>query len=67
MEPTSSSTSDSHIISQSSTYLLTPSRARAISLTLRSTVHDEILKTCFEPDADEVKENMLYRFVSFLY
>ncbi|PWA81120.1 TLD-domain containing nucleolar protein [Artemisia annua] len=61
MEPTSSSTSDSHIILQSSTYLLTPSRAWSISLTLRSTMRDEILKTCFEPDADEVKENMLYR------
>ncbi|XP_076952824.1 uncharacterized protein LOC143626717 [Bidens hawaiensis] len=60
-EPSSSSIGDSRVIAQSTNYLLTPSRAWSISLTLRSTMRDEILKTCFSPNADEVKENLLYR------
>ncbi|KAI7734162.1 hypothetical protein M8C21_026394 [Ambrosia artemisiifolia] len=61
LQPSSSSTGDSHSLSQSNHYLLTPGRAWSVSLTLRSTMRDEILKTCFTPDVDEVKENLLYR------
>lgn len=61
LEASSSSISDSESITQSNSYLLTPGRAWSISLTLRSTMRDEILKTCFTPDADQVKENILYR------
>ncbi|KAL4578940.1 hypothetical protein LXL04_015072 [Taraxacum kok-saghyz] len=63
LEPSSSSsssTSNSHSIAESHNYLLTPGRAWTISLTIRSTMHDEILKACFSHD-DEVKENILYR------
>lgn len=62
MEASSSSTNDNHSNSESHTYLLTPGKAWSISLTLRSTMHEEILKTCFAHH-DEVKENLLYRFV----
>lgn len=65
-EASSSSTSDSDSIAKSSSYLLTRGMAWSISLTLRSTMRDEILKTCFAPDLDEVIENILYRFV-FLF
>ncbi|KAF5803742.1 putative TLDc domain-containing protein [Helianthus annuus] len=61
LEPSSSSSGDSHSIAPSNNYLLTPGRAWSISLTLRSTMRDEMLKTCFAPDAAEVKENLLYR------
>lgn len=60
MEASSSSTNDNHSNSESHTYLLTPGKAWSISLTLRSTMHEEILKTCFAHH-DEVKENLLYR------
>ncbi|KAK1421029.1 hypothetical protein QVD17_23077 [Tagetes erecta] len=60
-EPSSSSTSESRSTAQSNRYLLAPGRAWSISLTLRSTMRDEILKICFAPDRDEVKENLLYR------
>lgn len=59
-EPTSSSTSENQQVAESHTYLLTPGRAWSISLTLRSTMHEEILKACFAND-NEVKENLLYR------
>nr|XP_043631063.1 uncharacterized protein LOC122602514 isoform X2 [Erigeron canadensis] len=61
LEPASSSTSDPGSIAHSNTYLLTSGRAWSISLTLRSTMREEILKTCFAPDVNEVKENILYR------
>ncbi|KAI3776431.1 hypothetical protein L1987_46213 [Smallanthus sonchifolius] len=60
-EPSSSSTGDSHSIARFNNYLLTPGRAWSISLTLRGTMRDEILKTCFAPDIAEVKESLLYR------
>ncbi|XP_071698531.1 uncharacterized protein [Rutidosis leptorrhynchoides] len=61
LEPSSSSTSDSNSMAQSNNYLLTPGRAWSISLTMRSTMRDEILKACFAPDVDEVIDNLLYR------
>ncbi|KAK1391648.1 TLDc domain-containing protein [Heracleum sosnowskyi] len=43
------------------TCLLTPGRAWAVSLNLRSTLHEEIVKTCFPNHAYETDENLLYR------
>ncbi|KAL8211459.1 hypothetical protein R6Q57_005896 [Mikania cordata] len=61
LEPSPTSTGDSHSIAHSNSYLLTPGRAWSISLSLRSSMRDEILKACFTPDIDKVKENLLYR------
>ncbi|KAK9061382.1 hypothetical protein SSX86_018563 [Deinandra increscens subsp. villosa] len=61
LESSSSSNLGSHSIAESNNYLLTPGRAWSISLTLRSTMRDEILKTCFASSIDEVKENLIYR------
>lgn len=49
------------------TCLLTPGRAWAVSLNLRSTLHEEIVKTCFPNHAYETDENLLYRFAPFPY
>ncbi|KAK1391623.1 hypothetical protein POM88_010679 [Heracleum sosnowskyi] len=43
------------------TCLLTPGRAWAVSLNLRSTLHAEIVKTCFPNHSYETDENLLYR------
>ncbi|KAL8127106.1 uncharacterized protein LOC141721186 [Apium graveolens] len=43
------------------TCLLTPGRAWAVSLNLRSILHEEIVKTCFPNNAYETDENLLYR------
>jgi hypothetical protein len=43
--------------------LLTCGRAWAISLTLRSTMNEEILRLCFPSDGDGTDENLLYQFV----
>ncbi|KAL8098440.1 hypothetical protein AgCh_031264 [Apium graveolens] len=43
------------------TCLLTPGKAWAISLTLRSTCYEEIVKTCFPNNVCETDENLLYR------
>lgn len=61
VEPSSSATSGSHSEAQFNTCILTSGRAWSISLTLRSTMRDEILKTCFASDIDAVQENVLYR------
>lgn len=54
-ESSSSATSDHH--------LLTCGRAWAISLTLRDSMNEEILKACFPTEVDEATENLLYRLV----
>uniref|UniRef100_A0A2N9EE08 TLDc domain-containing protein n=1 Tax=Fagus sylvatica TaxID=28930 RepID=A0A2N9EE08_FAGSY len=41
--------------------LLTCGRAWAISLTLRSTMNEEILRLCFPSDGDGTDENLLYQ------
>ncbi|KAL3514745.1 hypothetical protein ACH5RR_027462 [Cinchona calisaya] len=43
------------------TGLLTCGRAWAVSLTLRSTLNEEILKACFPSEADGIYENLLYK------
>jgi len=48
-----------------SSYLLTCGRAWGISLTIRGTISEEILKPYFPSDSDTKDENLLYRFVIF--
>ncbi|KAK2971475.1 hypothetical protein RJ640_020881 [Escallonia rubra] len=60
-ETTSSSVHDTPSTTECSTHLLTCGRAWAISLTLRSTVREEILKICFASHVDEKIGNLLYR------
>ncbi|KAI3745981.1 hypothetical protein L6452_08396 [Arctium lappa] len=61
LESASTSISDSPSTAHSNAYLLTSGRAWSISLTVRSTMREEVLKICFAHHDDEVKENLLYR------
>ncbi|CAA0813355.1 TLD-domain containing nucleolar protein [Striga hermonthica] len=60
-EQSGSSTSENSSSGTSKANLLTPGRAWAISLTLRGSLHEEILKVCFPSDLDEANEILLYR------
>uniref|UniRef100_A0A5B7CE16 TLDc domain-containing protein n=1 Tax=Davidia involucrata TaxID=16924 RepID=A0A5B7CE16_DAVIN len=60
LEPSCSPVSDFTSTMTCNTHLLTCGRAWAISLTLRSTMTDEILKACFPSNGDGTNENLLY-------
>ena len=64
-ESTSSSSSLGNMSSTKScnSNLLTSGRAWAISLTLRSTISEEILQLCFPSDGDGMDGKLLYQFV----
>lgn len=47
-------------------FLLTRGRAWAISLTLRSTISEEISQVCFPSTGDGTHDNLLYQFVILL-
>lgn len=64
-ECASSSTSVGEISSTKACHsnLLTRGRAWTISLTLRSTISEEISRVCFASDDDATDDNLLYQFV----
>lgn len=64
MESSSSSVVDNASPETSSSYVLTPGTAWAVSLTQRGAIREEISKICFFSNGDERYEHLLYRFES---
>ena len=67
MDASSSSISDVSSTKSCDTHLLTCGRAWAISLSLRSTIGQEILRVCFPSNEERSEESLLYRFVFFSF
>ncbi|CAK9178436.1 unnamed protein product [Ilex paraguariensis] len=61
LESPCSSLNDVSSTTVCNTNLLTPGRAWALSLTLKGSMKEEILKACFPSDTDATNENILYR------
>ncbi|KAF8405346.1 hypothetical protein HHK36_010250 [Tetracentron sinense] len=61
LQPSSSSAGDISSTEAHDTHILTRGRAWAISLTLRNSLSEELLKVCFPKDGDGAYENLLYR------
>ncbi|KAL6982710.1 hypothetical protein U1Q18_016098 [Sarracenia purpurea var. burkii] len=61
LEPSCTSAHNLSVTIESNTSLLTLGRAWAISLTMRSTLDEEVMKACFSSYSDGTKESLLYR------